>query len=112
MAREVVDLYHGRGAGAVAEERFDLVHRDREIPHDAPEVAVPERAVRNGRVWLPRLLVETGLASSNAEARRLMGQGGVRIGGEPVTDPETEVPVEELRGKIVQVSRRKFARLV
>src|SRR6266540_7196396 len=32
MARQVVDLYHGQGAGADAEARFDLVHRDREIP--------------------------------------------------------------------------------
>src|SRR4029453_17787704 len=32
LAREVVDLYHGHGTGATAEERFDRVHREHELP--------------------------------------------------------------------------------
>ena len=32
MARAIVDLYHGEGAGEAAEARFDLVHKDHEIP--------------------------------------------------------------------------------
>src|SRR6266511_1871195 len=61
MAREIVSLYHGGGAARAAEERFDVVHREGAIPEDVPESPVPAAAVRDGRVWLPRLLAEVGL---------------------------------------------------
>jgi tyrosyl-tRNA synthetase len=111
LAREVVDLYHGPGAGAAAEERFDLVHRDHEIPNRVDEVDIPPETVREGRVWVPRLLVALGLAGSNAEAKRLIEQGGVRIDGEPVGDAGTDVPLEALAGTTVQVGRSRFVRL-
>lgn len=112
LAREVVDLYHGSGAGEQAEARFDLVHKEHEIPEDVAESAIPESVVRAGRVWLPRLLAVLGLVDSNAEGRRTIEQGGVRIAGELVEDPDSEVPVDALRGRVVQIGRRKFVRLV
>jgi tyrosyl-tRNA synthetase len=111
LAREVVDLYHGEGSGAAAEERFDLVHRDREIPEDVDEATIPPETVRDGRVWVPRLLVALGLADSNAEAKRLIEQGGVRIDGEPLADAGADVPLEALAGRTVQVGRSRFVRL-
>jgi len=111
LAREVVDLYHGASAGERAEARFDVVHREREIPGDVPEAEIPSASLRHGRVWLPRLLTETGMASSNADARRLISQGGVRIDGRAISDPDHEFDPEELLGKVVQVGRRRFLRL-
>ena len=111
MARAVVDLYHGPGAGERAEARFDVVHRAHETPDDVPQAPIPVDAVKDGRVWLPRLLVVTGLAGSNGEARRLIRQGGVRIDGDPVTDPDVELSPTELAGAVLQVGRRKFLRI-
>lgn len=112
MARAIVGIYHGEGAGGRAETRFDVVHRAHEIPDDVPEVHIPDDAVRDGSVWLPRLLAATGLATSNGEARRLIEQGGVRIDGEPTTDPDVELVPADLYGKVVQVGRRRFVRIV
>jgi len=112
MAREVVDLYHGPGEGATAEQAFNRVHRDRELPEAVADVPIPPGAVRDGRVWLPRLLVELGQAASNSDARRRIGQLGVRIDNEAVSDPDIELPFDELHGKILQVGRRWFGRLV
>ncbi len=64
MARAVVGLYWGDGAAGAAEERFDLIHRRREVPDDVPEVALPASLAGSERVWLPKLLVALGLASS------------------------------------------------
>jgi tyrosyl-tRNA synthetase len=111
MARAVVDLYHGEGAGAAAEGRFDLVHREHETPADVPEAAIPDDAIRDGRVWLPRLLVATGLSPSNAQARRDIEAGGVRLDGSPVMDPEAELERPDLAGRVLSVGRRKFVRL-
>jgi tyrosyl-tRNA synthetase len=111
MARLIVELYHGAGAGSSAEHRFDAVHKQHQAPADAPIVAIPDDSLRDGKVWLPRLLVATGLASSNAEARRAILQGGVRIDGVAVVEPEAEYEAGDLRGRVVQVGRRRFVRI-
>jgi tyrosyl-tRNA synthetase len=111
MAREIVDLYHGEGAGIDAEASFDRVHKQHELPDDVPERPIPSDALRDGRAWLPKVLVGTGLAASNGEARRAVQQGGVRLDGVPLDDPEAEFEPEALRGKVLQVGRRRFVRL-
>jgi tyrosyl-tRNA synthetase len=111
LAGEIVLRYHGEDAARVSEERFDRVHRERELPEEVPEAPIPPEAVTDGRVWLPRLLSATGLATSNAEARRLIEQRGVRLDGEPVTDPDAEFPPADLIGRVLQVGRRRFLRL-
>lgn len=114
LAAAIVDLYHGPGAGERAEERFDLVHRDQEIPEDVEEASLGPEWSRGetGLYWMPRILRELGLASSTSEARRLMEQGGVRMDGDAVVDPDVEYRAEELRGKVIQVGRRRFIRIV
>jgi tyrosyl-tRNA synthetase len=111
VARDVVDLYHGPGAGTSAEERFNQVFRSHDIPADIPEVPIPATALRDGSVWLPKLLVGTGLAASNGAARRAVQQGGVRLDGNPLADPEAEFEPSDLHGKVLQVGRRHFVRL-
>jgi tyrosyl-tRNA synthetase len=111
MARAVVDLYHGAGAGERAETRFDVVHRAHETPDDVPEAAIPAGAMKDGSVWLPRLLAATGLAGSNGEARRLIEQGGVRIDGIVRSDPDLELTPAQLAGSVIQVGRRRFLRI-
>jgi tyrosyl-tRNA synthetase len=109
LAREVVDLYHGDGAGEAAEARFDQVHREHEVPDEVEERPIPSGSVRDGVVYLPRLLAELGLASSNSTARRLIEGGGVRVAGEVATT--LEVGEAELRGRVLQVGRRRFVKL-
>ena len=111
MARAVVDLYHGAGAGERAEEGFNRVHRDRELPAVVPDVQIPDGAAEDGLVWLPRLLVALDLASSNGDARRRIEQGGVKLDDQPVTDPSYEARREDLVGMVLQVGRRWFGRL-
>jgi len=112
MARLIVDLYHGEGVGARVESRFDLLHKERGLPDDVPELAIPHDAQRGSRIWLPKLLVATGFVESNAEARRAVQGGGVRLDGVVLDDPQAEFEVDALRGKILAVGRRRFVRLV
>ena len=117
LARDVVDRYHGAGAGAAAEARFNLVHRERELPEDIPEVSVPADLVKGksgaGVVYVPALLKALGLVPSTSEGRRLQAQGGVRMNGEPMTDEELRIGAggAELAGTVWQVGRRRFARV-
>lgn len=112
LAEKLVSLYHSSTLAAHARVHFDRVFREKERPEVVPEAAVPAEAVRNGRVWLPRLLTGLGLASSNGEARRLVEQGGVRLDDIVLHDPDAEFDPATLRGAVLQVGKRKFLRLV
>jgi len=112
MARTIVERFHGPGSGDTAEAVFDKVFRAHETPDDIPEVALPADVVTDGMVWLPKALVLAGLASSNGEGRRAIEQGGVRVDGDPVASDTLEMPVELVTGRVLQVGRRKFAKIV
>ncbi len=110
LAREIVMRFYNEEAALAAEAHFDRVHKEREIPADVPEVVLDTASLKEGRIWIAQLLVRAGLAASNSEARRLVAQGGVRLDGEVVTDPEFDWPARS--GVVVQVGKRRFARIV
>ena len=57
------------------------------------------------------LMKELGMADSNSQARSLIEQGGVRLDGKPVAGDALELPVAELRARVLQVGRRRFVKL-
>jgi len=75
-------------------------------------VRVHPAELREGRIWLPRLLVLAGLAPSTSEGRRLITQGGIRVNGTPVTDPDQELDEAGLDGLLIQKGKRHFRRVV
>jgi tyrosyl-tRNA synthetase len=104
LARFIVERGHGPDAAARAEQHFTRVVREQQAPDDVPEVALPE----GDPVHLPALLVEHFGLGSTSEARRLIGQGGVRVDGEPLA--ELDVPRARLEGALVQAGKRRFMR--
>jgi tyrosyl-tRNA synthetase len=105
LARRTVARFHGDEAARAAEAHFTRVVREGQAPEDVPEATLPA----DGRVLhLPKLLVEHAGVSSTSEARRLIGQGGVKIDGEVVH--ELDVPRERLEGALVQAGKRRFVR--
>jgi tyrosyl-tRNA synthetase len=112
LAREIVTLYHGVEAAWVADEEFERVHARHQLPTEVPEITLPADAIRNGSVWICRLLASVGLAKGTGEARRLVEQGGVYINGETVEQASTELSPSRLAGAVVQVGNRHFVRLI
>ena len=119
MARTIVDLYHGAGAGEAAEAAFNKIFRRHELPDEIPDVVVPIDVFGQEEegfwvVSIPALLEAMGLASSRSEARRLQAQGGVRVNGsqEAAEDLRLEGdPPGQYLGSVWQVGKRRFARL-
>ena len=105
LARFIVRRSHGDEGAAAAEEHFTRVVRHHEAPEDVPEVALPA----GDPVHLPALLVEEMGISSTSEARRLIQQGGVKVNGDPAEG--LDLPRESLSGALLQVGKRRFARL-
>lgn len=104
LARFVVRRSWGDEAAGRAEAHFTRVVRRGEAPDDVPERPLPD----GDPVHLPALLADAfGLSTS--EARRLIAQGAVRIGGEVAT--ELDVPRSTLAEALVQAGKRRFVRL-
>ncbi|GBC96932.1 Tyrosine--tRNA ligase [bacterium HR16] len=76
-----------------------------------PEYDVPTDIIKDGKVWLPRLLSALGLVSSNSEGRRLIQQGAVEINGVRHADPNEEIEVASLHGAVIRVGKLRFARV-
>lgn len=112
LAKEIVRIYHGVGAAEEADEYFLRTFSKREDPVEAPEAAIPNEAVTDGRVTLPALLVALDITKSNSEGRRLIQGGGVSLDGERVSDPTASFDPSELEGKILKVGKYTFRRLV
>ncbi|MDQ1466793.1 MAG: tyrosyl-tRNA synthetase [Actinomycetota bacterium] len=106
LARTVVDLYHGDGAGSAAEAEFDRVFKDHAAPDDVPDAPVTTTDPQ----LLSRWLHEAKLATSNREAKRAIAEGSVKIDGEAIAEDREWAPAE-IDGKVVQVGRRKWARI-
>jgi tyrosyl-tRNA synthetase len=112
LAKEIVTIYHGAGMAEEADEYFIRTFSKREEPVEAPEAAIPDDAVIEGRVALPALLVALDITKSNSEGRRLMQGGGVSLDGERISDPTASFDVSELDGKVLRVGKHTFRRLV
>ncbi|MCA1617517.1 MAG: tyrosine--tRNA ligase, partial [Acidobacteria bacterium] len=109
VARSIVARYHGRDAARSAEEAFDRTFRERGLPEEIQETAIPSAWVKEGSVYLPGMLAELGLAPSRSAARRLLEQGGVRVDGARVEGEQ--IAPADLEGRVLQVGKRKFLRL-
>ena len=104
LARFIVARSWGEEAAERAEEHFTRVVRERKAPAEIPERPLPD----GDPVHLPAVLAGAfGLSTS--EARRLIGQGGVSIDGQPVA--ELDVPRERLAHAVLQAGKRRFVRL-
>jgi tyrosyl-tRNA synthetase len=83
--------------------------RNKELPEDIPEVALPSDLLRDGAVWIAKLITHCGFAQSTSEARRLVAQGAVSLDGEPIRDATANVTPRA--GAVLKVGKRNYARL-
>lgn len=107
LAKEIVELYHGKEEAEQAEQEFNKVFKDKELPSDVPEFSTDE--FKQDQVKLVDLLVKTDLASSKTEAKNLIDQGGIRIDGEKQDNWNKKVEIK--KGKVIQRGKKSFIKL-
>lgn len=108
LAREIVALYHSEAEAHEAEEAFDRVFKQHDIPTDVPEITLSLAE----EVHIPALLKDLGLVVSNAEGRRMIDQGAVKLDGESLSPGEYDISKEAIAGRVVQVGKRRYARVL
>ncbi len=103
LAKEITTRFHSAAAAELAEQ--DFINRSQGgVPDDITTVNLSGAPLGIGA-----LLKSAGLAPSTSEAYRLIDGGGVRIDSTVISDKKLELPSGEY---VVQVGKRKFARVV
>lgn len=105
LAGELVATYHSATAAKAAEEEFSRVFRERDIPTDIQEMTLQ---CEDAKLWIVKLLVQTGFAKSNREARKLITAGAVCLNAEKITDQDYEVSTGQ---HVLKVGKRRFLRV-
>lgn len=108
LGREIVALYYDNDAASQAEEAFDLVFKQHKVPDDIDEFNLG----LEGDIYLPKLMVDANLTQSAGEGRRLIDGGGVKINGEALAAKTYNVDASVVIGAVIQVGKRKFAKVV
>ncbi len=105
MAFEITKIFHGVEGAEAGRAFSQMAMQQGGIPDDIEEYAISETA------RVVDLLVETGLLSSKADAKRQIKGGGVRRDGEKVEDLGDEVTLDQLP-VVLQYGKRKFVRVI
>lgn len=112
LGRDLVTTYHSAEDAVAAEDEFDRVHKNHDLPTDIAEVSVEISVNDEGLVYLPAVLQAAGLVPSAGQARRDIDGGGVKLDGEAIAPKTYNVDPAALKpGTVLQVGKRKFARL-
>ncbi len=106
LARELVDRFHGAGAGEQAIRHWNEVVRGGAVPADLPvqDIPVPAEGIRIGA-----LLRAAGLAASGGEAVRKLSERAVRLDG--VVTEDRELSLFAGSEHLLQLGKRGFARV-
>ncbi|MEK7516154.1 MAG: tyrosine--tRNA ligase [Patescibacteria group bacterium] len=106
LAREIATMYHSAREALEAEAEFERIFRKKEAPTDMPEVKV-----KKAKLSLIELLLEVAFAPSKSEARRVIAQGGVKVNGAVVKDPDAVIAMSK-DGVVLQKGKRHFVRIL
>jgi tyrosyl-tRNA synthetase len=104
LAMEIVEIYYGQEAAAAAESEFRQIFQQGAEPDEIPGY------VLSGATGLVEVMLNSGLAPSRTEARRLVRQGGVRLNDALLDDPNLDLGTAA--GGVLRVGKRRFLRLV
>ena len=111
LAANIVSSYYSDQAAQAAEEAFDRLFKDKDVPEDIPTVVLTTAPGDDGSIYIPAVLVELGFASSASEARRLINGGGVKVEGAMLEVGCYNLDPALLAGALIQVGKRKFVRI-
>ena len=103
LAMEIVDRFHGAGAGGVACDEFSKIFAKKDIPTDLKEVELSDG------IGILQALVDTSLVPSTSQARRDIKGGAVKIDQVKVNDDKMTLTKGEY---VLQKGKKNFVKLI
>lgn len=104
LAKTVIAQFYNEKAADLSAAQFDKVFAQGQLPDDIPEVEISAEPISASA-----FVLTCGLVASGSEAKRMIRQSAVSIDGKKIKDTNAEIMPKD--GMIIQVGKRKFARL-
>ena len=104
LGKTIVAQFYNDATAQLAAAKFDKVFAQRQLPDDIPEIQIAAEPI-----MASKLLLACKLVPSGGEAKRMIKQSAVSIDGSKINDPNAQITPTE--GMIIQVGKRKFAKL-
>lgn len=111
LARTVITQYHDAEAASEAALRWQQEIGGSALPADIPVAQISRGDLEDGALGAARLMVLAGLQKSNGEARRLISQGGGKLGEEKTKIESFDQQIKVEDGLLVWAGKKKFCRL-
>lgn len=105
LAEQIVSLFYSEDVACEASREFDKIFKDKGLPDEVPEIRISAKTMD-----IVSLLMEAKLVASKSEARRMIEQGGVKIGHQKILDPKAIMTVGA--SFVLQCGKRKFVRVL
>jgi tyrosyl-tRNA synthetase len=112
LAVNIIENLYDHSSAESAEVNFNRIFKDKEAPDQIEEFIIDKKDYPSGKIKVISLLTSSRLCSSNSDAKRVVEQGGLKIGSNKVTDINMEINLEEINSKIIQKGRRYFLRII
>jgi len=112
LAKIIIENLYSRKDAEEAEENFDLIFKKKKAPENVSEYTIDSSKIKRNKVFLIEILVDSGLAGSKSEARRLIAQGGIKVGDIKVDDPNMEFDLNYINNRVIQRGKRHFRKIV
>jgi tyrosyl-tRNA synthetase len=117
LAKEIVTQLYNEKEAQEAEEHFEKTVQKKEIPDEIQEIDIEEiraafqnlspQQMETTPIYLPKLLVVTGLARSMSEANRLISQGAINIDNNKILKNNVYIKI----GSIIKAGKRRFIKI-
>ncbi|MCA9057210.1 MAG: tyrosine--tRNA ligase [Planctomycetaceae bacterium] len=111
LARTVISQYHAAGEAAAAGERWQSEIGGGGLPAEIPEVTLSRSVLQDGGLPAFRLLTELALCDSGGNARRLIVQGGAKLGEDKTNIDAHDQIIDVTDGLIVWAGKKKYCRV-
>jgi len=104
LGKAIVAQFYNEATAQLAAAEFDKIFAQGQLPDEIPEVKIPAAPISVKELLLACKLVESG-----GEAKRMVAQSAVTIAGQKPTNPNAQIRPKD--GMVIQVGKRRFARL-
>jgi len=112
LARMIIENLYTKNEALKAEEYFDLIFKKKKTPEKIDRYIIYPAELKDKKISMVQLLVGSGLAKSNGEARRLVSQGSVKIDDKKIDDPNMELDLADIDKKVIQKGKRYFKKII
>ena len=109
LAFTVTELHDGTQQAEKAAKYFENTVQNNQTPDDAPAFSRAKLNLTDGKLALKDLLVQTGMAPSSSEAKRLIRSGAVELDGKREEDIQSVTEPAKINS--IRVGKFKWLKL-